>query len=362
MDFPIFKTKGLDTESKSYDLNDVAGRWEYFHAKAGPQIERIKQFLETKTFVAFLLAKKGAGKGTYSKMLGELVGVDKICHLSIGDLVRDVHASLEDPQKKDELLAYMNQNYRGFLSLDEAFDAFLSRSTTKLVPTEFILALVKREIQQHANKAIFIDGFPRHLDQVSYSLYFRQIMNLRDDPDFFVLIDVPESVIDARIKTRLICPVCKTSRNFNLLPTKYVEYDKEKQEYFMKCDNPKCEGCQTAVMGAKEGDSLGIEPIRARLEMDGELIKHFSLLQGVPVAKLRNAIPVDQASEMVDQYEITPEYTFSYDESSEKVVTTEGPWVTKDDAGVDSYSLLAAPVVLSLIYQIDEILSGNGMR
>src|SRR3989344_4540913 len=64
------------------------------------------------------------------------------------------------------------------------------RSNT-LLPTEFILALVERKIDQIGRKAIFIDGFPRDLDQISYSLYFRSLIGYREDPAFFTFISLP---------------------------------------------------------------------------------------------------------------------------------------------------------------------------
>jgi len=48
----------------------------------------------------------------------------------------------------------------------------LKAATPKtLLPTELILALVKREIAKRPRKTLFIDGFPRDMDQVSYSLF-----------------------------------------------------------------------------------------------------------------------------------------------------------------------------------------------
>ena len=51
------------------------------------------------------------------------------------------------------------------------------------------------------------------MDQVSYSLFFRDLMGFRDDQDVMVFIDVPTNVIAERIKWPRICPICKTSRN-----------------------------------------------------------------------------------------------------------------------------------------------------
>jgi hypothetical protein len=196
MNFPTFKSKSPEI-TKKFDLTDSAGRRDYLTAKAGAKIEKIREYLDQgNTFVAFLLAKKGSDKGTFSKMFAEMIGPDRVGHLSVGDMVRSIHPILmgDSPEKK-EILDYLNKNYRGYISVNDAVDALLGRNTKTLIPTEFILALVKREIEKMGRKAIFIDGFPRNLDQVSYSLYFRQIMNMRDDPDFFVLFHAPERYV-----------------------------------------------------------------------------------------------------------------------------------------------------------------------
>lgn len=356
-EFPIYKTKRKDVK-ETFDLNDPTERRKYFEAKVGSEIEEIKEYIDNgNTFVGFFLAKKSAGKGTYSKMMREIIGSDRIEHISVGDVVRATHAEVEDsPVKEEELLNYLQENYRGFISPQEAIDALLGRSTELLLPTEFILALVKREIEKVGDKGVFIDGFPRNMDQVSYSLYFREIMNLRDDPDFFILIDIPESVIDARMKSRVVCPVCQTSRNVKLLPTKFVEYDKKNQQFVLLCDNPECEEHGRAMMQEKEGDELGIEAIRERLDQDQELIQKALNLHGVPKILLRNSVPVEQADGKIDEYEITPEYSCRYDETTDKIEVIEKEWVVKDDERVESYSLLAAAPVVAFIDQLHDLL------
>ena len=57
----------------------------------------------------------------------------------------------------------------------------------------------------------------------------------------------------------------------------------------------------------KEGDELGIGPIKERLKTDEKLIKQAFSLYGVPKILLRNSIPVDKAKQTVNDYEITPE-------------------------------------------------------
>jgi len=350
LNFPLFKTK-IDGLNKKFDITSPQGRKEYFEAKAGIEIKKLQDYLQNNSFIAYLLGKKNSGKGTYAKMLAEIVGNDKIIHLSVGDMIRDLDEVVADPEKKKELMAFLEKNYRGYLHLDEIMAALESRSTKVLLPSELILALLKKKIADMPKKAIFIDGFPRSMDQVSYSLFFRDLMGYRDDPDVFVMIDVPEKVIDERIKYRLICPLCKTSRNLKLLTTTKPGYDKETGRFYLNCDNPECPG---AKMETKEGDELGIEPIKERLKTDGELMKQAIGLYGAPKIFLRNSVPVDKASDLLDDYEITPEYTYQLQGGEVKV--EEKPWQVNDDDGVASYSLMPPAVVVSLIKQLVEAL------
>jgi adenylate kinase family enzyme len=352
-DFPLTlsktKVEGLD---QSFNLSDVAERKKYFKEKAGPEIKKLKEYFSKNTFIAYWLGKKNSGKGTYSKLMMEVFGDDKIGHISVGDVVRDVHSSMSDETKKKELLDYLNKHYRGYISVEEAIKALLSRDTKTLLPTEFILALVQREIDQTPKKTLFIDGFPRELDQVSYSLYFRNLIDYRNDPDIFIAIDIPEAVIDERMKYRVVCPKCHTPRNLKLLATQEVGYDKKKESFYLKCDNPEC---GEARMGAKEGDNLGIESIRERLELDDKLIEKVFSLHGIPKIFLRNAIPVKEADNLVDSYEITPEYVYELEDDKVKVV--EKSWTIKNDEGNEAYSLLSPAVVVSLIKQLAKILT-----
>ena len=348
IDFPIFKTKSEDS-SKKFDLTDLKSRQEYFEYKAGPEIKKLREYLKENTFVAYLLGKKSSGKGTYAKMLAEIIDKDKIAHFSVGDMVRSFDEIISDENKKKEFIAFLEKSYRGYLPLESIIKSLEQRSTKILLPSELILALAKREIAKLGRKAIFIDGFPRDLDQVSYSLFFRDLIGYRDDPDVFILIDVPTSVIDQRIKYRVICPLCQTSRNLKLLPTKNVGHSAKENKFYLTCDNS---NCSRPRMTTKEGDELGIEPIRERLDKDEVLIKQAMSLQGISKVFLRNSIPVNKIKDFVDDYEITPEYNYIFDEKENKVKTTEKPWEVLDDEGVASNSLMPPPIVVSLIKQL----------
>ncbi len=345
--FPVFKTK-ISAQGPRFRLEDPAERRRYFDFKAKAEIAKLRVFLRKNTFVGFLLGPKNSGKGTYSKLFVEALRTDKVAHISVGDIVRSVHKDLQKRGGIKELAAFLKSRYRGFISPEKAIDVILGRDTTTLLPTEVILALVEREIDRIGRKAVFIDGFPRNLDQISYSLYFRALIGYRDDPDFFVFIDVPEAVIDERMRYRVVCPVCHTPRNLKLLRTKEIEYDEKSKKFHLLCDTP---GCRGGRMVSKEGDELGIEAIRDRIEVDKKVMSQLLDLQGAPKVYLRNSVPVADAKKYVDDYELTPSYRYERDAAKKSVRVIEEPWIVKDENGVDSYSLLPAAVVLSLIKQ-----------
>ena len=358
MQFPIFKTKVTPRQArgKRFNLTDPKEQKEYFKLKAGPEIAKIREYLKKNTFVAYLMGKKNSGKGTYSKIFAELVGKENVEHFSVGDMIRGIDKDLQHPKRKKELVGFLEKNYRGQMSLKNAVAALEKRSTKTLLPTELILALAKREIGKKGKKAIFIDGFPRDLNQVNFSLFFRDLIGYRDDPDIFILIDVPVEVIDQRIKYRRICPVCQTSRSIKLLLTSRVGYDEKKKEFYLLCDNP---DCKNVKMIPKEGDSKGIAQIKERLKTDAKLIGEAYSFYGIPKILLRNSLPVKTARNYVDDYEITPEYQLQWDKKNKKVKIIEKPWIIKDDSGIPSYSLLAQPVVVALLKQMAEVLVLN---
>jgi adenylate kinase family enzyme len=354
MQFPIFKTK-IKGITKKFNLNNPKERKEYFELKAGKEIRKLRDYFEKgNTFIAYLIGKKNSGKGTYSKMFAEVVSPERVEHFSIGDMIRNIDKELKDKKKKKELIEFLEKNYRGWFSIKELISALEKRNTETLLPTELILVLIEREIAKRKKKTLFIDGFPRDLDQINFTLFFRDLIGYRADPDLFVLIDVPERVIDERIKYRRVCPVCQTSRNFKLFPTSKIEYNPRKKEFYLLCDNPRCKNPRLLP---KEGDEKGIKPIRERLKKDEKLIVRAISLYGIPKIFLRNSVPKIISKKYVDDYEITPEYYYQWSETEKKVIVKEKPWLVLDDAGKPSYSLLPPPVVVSLIKQITDVLN-----
>ena len=119
------------------------------------------------------------------------------------------------------------------------------------------------------------------------------------------------------------------------------------------CDNPACEKTK---MVPKEGDELGLEPIRERLETDDQVFRQLLELEGVKKIYLRNSLPAKNAAEYVEDYELTPAYKYKYHPDSKEVAILEEPWIVNDEDGRPSHSLLSAPVALSLIKQIAQVL------
>ncbi len=352
LEFPIIGTK-VKGVIKRFDLTSPKARKAYFQVKCGDEIKYIKEFLNEKSFMAFLLGKKNSGKGTYSHLFTEIFGEEKVALVSVGDVVRETHANWETFQKSEDFKK-LKDLYRGYISFNDAVDALLGRSQDKLLPTEFILALLKLKISKLQGKSVFIDGLPREMDQVSYSLYFRDLAGFTDSRDLFILIDIPESVIDERIKYRTVCPICHAAPNKKLLITSKIEYDPKTKEFTLICDNPSCKGAKTV---RKEGDDLGIDPLRPRLAKDEEILKKTFNLHGIPKILLRNHVPVVEAKKYYDNYELTPEYVLSWNGENKKVEVAQKSWTIKDDNGVESYSLLAAPVMVSLLKQMVEVLT-----
>ncbi len=345
VDYTWIKTKTEDT--KEYDLSDPAMRRIYFNAKVGKEIQKLQEFLKNNSFIAYFLAPKMAGKGTYTAMLREVLGEDLIEHISVGDVVRKSHEEFEKKGKNSEVYNYMKENYRGFLDLEKVFEALVCRDTKSVsIPTEFVLSLVKMEIDSLGARTIFLDGFPRKIDQISYSLYFRDLINHREDTDLFLLINLPVEIINQRIKARMICPECHTSRNLTLAPTTKVGCDADGC-YYLICDNPSCKEIR---MVCKEGDELGIENIRERIVDDLNLMEQARNMYGIEKIEIYNSLEKDKALDYVDDYELTKEYSFVKKKNGD-IEKVEKPFSIVDD-GKEYISLLPAPALIQLIKQL----------
>ena len=58
----------------------------------------------------------------------------------------------------------------------------------------------------------------------------------------------------------------------------------------------------------------------------------------------------------MDDYELTPEFSYQIDEQTGEIKVFENPWIIKDDQDNDSYSLMAPAAVLTWIKQLVKVL------
>ncbi len=349
-----FNSKEIDT-GKSYDLTNPAQRLEYFHDKLGKQIIELSDFFEHNSFLCFLIAQKGAGKGTYAKMFQEVFGETKVGHLAVGDLVRDVHSLLSGEASGGPIKKYLKENYRGFNTLDNEIAAFMGYRQDMLISTEFILTLVKMELEKYDKRSVFIDGLPRNIDQISFSLFFRDLFNYSSRPDFFIILETPESLLAERIGNRLICPLCNTSKNYKLNPSKFVvKSDGIEGKFDLLCDNDSCKGYSKQILVEKKGDVHGIESIRERIDATSLLMEKAKNLVGVPVIVIPGTVNKSLANTYFDDFELNPEYSYKLED--ENVIFQKKPWEVEGDDGSKQIVLMAATVVLTMIKRVHEIL------
>jgi len=73
MDFPVFKTK-IEGKDQKFNLTDAKERRDYFLAKAGEEIENSRVTSRTTLSLFIFWARRIPARGTYSKMLAELLG------------------------------------------------------------------------------------------------------------------------------------------------------------------------------------------------------------------------------------------------------------------------------------------------
>jgi len=64
LDFPIFKTKS--EQYKKFDLTDAKQRQEYFEYKAGPEIKKLREYLQNNSFIESRTGNQKA-KGVFRK-------------------------------------------------------------------------------------------------------------------------------------------------------------------------------------------------------------------------------------------------------------------------------------------------------
>lgn len=121
-----------------------------------------------------LIGKPGSGKGTLSN---DLKNVLPVFHMSTGDLLRD--------------------EVRKGTALGQQIDALISKGQFADIDTVF--QLVSNAMEEHQDKIILMDGFPRDVSQVERFLQHNRI-------DLVVVKEADDQTVFQRITGRLVHP------------------------------------------------------------------------------------------------------------------------------------------------------------
>ena len=125
-----------------------------------------------------LLGPPGCGKGTQSKLLVEK---NNFVQLSTGDLLRsEISKSDSDLGKKVKHLM----------------------ESGELVPDDIVIDIIMNKVEEHKNKNIVFDGFPRNLKQAE--VLDSSLENVSVKLDHAILFQIDFKILEERINNRII--------------------------------------------------------------------------------------------------------------------------------------------------------------
>ena len=125
-----------------------------------------------------LLGPPGCGKGTQSKLLVEK---NNFVQLSTGDLLRsEISKSDSDLGKKVKHLM----------------------ESGELVPDDIVIDIIMNKVEEHTNKNIVFDGFPRNLKQAE--VLDSSLENVSVKLDHAILFQIDFKILEERINNRII--------------------------------------------------------------------------------------------------------------------------------------------------------------
>ena len=125
-----------------------------------------------------LLGPPGCGKGTQSKLLVEK---DNFVQLSTGDLLRsETSNSDSDLGKKVKYLM----------------------ESGELVPDDIVIDIIMNKVEEHKNKSIVFDGFPRNLKQAE--VLDSSLEEASVKLDHAILFQIDFKILEERINNRII--------------------------------------------------------------------------------------------------------------------------------------------------------------
>ena len=124
-----------------------------------------------------LLGPPGCGKGTQSKLLVEK---DNFVQLSTGDLLRsETSNSDSDLGKKVKYLM----------------------ESGELVPDKIVIDIIINKVEEHKNKSIVFDGFPRNLKQAE--VLDSSLEEASVKLDHAILFQIDFKILEERINNRI---------------------------------------------------------------------------------------------------------------------------------------------------------------
>ena len=118
-----------------------------------------------------LLGPPGCGKGTQSKLLVEK---NNFVQLSTGDLLR---------------------------SEISKSDSDLGKESGELVPDNIVIDIIMNKVEEHKNKNIVFDGFPRNLKQAE--VLDSSLENVSVKLDHAILFQIDFKILEERINNRI---------------------------------------------------------------------------------------------------------------------------------------------------------------
>ncbi|MEM5829931.1 MAG: nucleoside monophosphate kinase [Candidatus Aenigmatarchaeota archaeon] len=210
----------------------------------------------------------GSGKGTYSAMLREKMGIEKI---STGDFFRAEIKNQTELGKKVE--TYVKQGL--------------------LVPDEIVIEVVKKILDEKKDNYI-LDGFPRTVKQAEWLLSYTKI-------DAVIKINIHDEILIEKISGRRICSNPKCDGNYNVT---FIDKTIDGIHYYLPAILPKedmkCDKCGSPLI-QREDDKP--EVVRERLKVyyqQSKPVEEYLRKRGIRFIEVwANKEPEKVASEII---------------------------------------------------------------
>ena len=206
----------------------------------------------------------GSGKGTYSRILREKFGIEKI---STGDILR---AEIKAGSK-----------------IGKIAESYIKSG--KLVPDEIVNKIVEERIGNN----FILDGYPRTIEQAKYLLRLTKI-------DAIINIKVHEEILIEKICGRRICSNPNCDGNYNIADIRTTIED---VEYILPPLLPKndmkCDKCGSELIQRADDKP---EVIKNRINVYREQTKpvfEFSVANKIPVVEVWMNRPPDQVVDKI---------------------------------------------------------------